>query len=92
VSQESIEDEDDIFIQNLNTVFFLLFGIFSVIASMILFVHSATVAFYSQYLPIDFLIKPVSAALVFAMGFGSMYIFRKRRESAKRKKTAFFLR
>jgi len=88
----SVEDEDDIFVESLINILFLFLGTLAVSVSVILLVHSATVAVYSQQLPMDFLPTSFFAALLFVIGFGSLHIFRKKRRARKRKITALFLR
>ena len=92
MAKGSLEDENDILTENLNTVIFLLLGILSLFLSVILLVHSATVAVYSQHLTLDFLYWPILAGLFFVTGFGSLHMVRKRRESRKRKKSALFFK
>jgi len=88
--EESREDKDDILTENLNTVIFLFLGILSITVSVIIFVYTASVALYSQQLFMDFFNRSVVAAVFFVVGFGSFHIFRKRRESRKRKNSAIF--
>jgi len=86
----STEDKDDILIENLNTALFLFLGILSVSVSVIVLIHSASIAVYSQKLSMDFLNSSIFAAFLFAVGFGSLHIFRNRRESRKKKESAIF--
>ncbi len=86
----TVEDKDDILIENLNTILFLFLGILSVFTSLILFVYSATVTVYSQQLSMNFLITSVFAALLFVIGLGSLNLFRKRRKLRKKKTAALF--
>jgi len=46
--KDSTEDKDDILIENFNSILLSLQGILSLSVSMILLIHSATVAVYSQ--------------------------------------------
>ena len=46
--KDPIEDEDDILIENFNSILLSFLGILSLSVSMILLIHSATVAVYSQ--------------------------------------------
>jgi len=90
--KDPIEDEDDILIENFNSILLSLQGILSLSVSMILLIHSATVAVYSQQLPTDFPERSIFSAVLFVIGFGSLHLFRKRRESRKRKQSALFFR
>ena len=84
--------EDDILIENINSILLSLLGILSLSVSMILLAHSATVAVYSQQLPTDFPERSIFSVVLFVIGFGSLHVFRKRRESRKRKQSALFFR
>jgi len=88
--EESTEDKDDRLTENLNTLIFLFLGILSITVSVIIFVYTASVALYSQQLPMDLLNRSVFAAVFFVIGFGSFHIFRERRASRKRKNSAIF--
>jgi len=87
-----VEDEDDVLIEDFNTVMFLLLGILSLFVSVVLLVSSATIAVYGQLLSMDFLYRSIFAVLFFVGGFGSLHIVRKRRESKRKKKAGLFLR
>jgi len=85
MSQRATEDKDDIFIENLNTVLFLAFGILATVASAGLFGYSAIAFVYGQQLSMNLLATPIFAALLLATGLGSMYLFRRRRQLTKKK-------
>jgi len=52
--QGTREDEDDVFVDNLNTALFLFLGSLSVFASVILLVYSATAVVHSQQFLMSF--------------------------------------
>jgi len=88
--QGTREDEDDVFVDNLNTALFLFLGSLSVFASVILLVYSATAVVHSQQFLMSFLHTSILAAFLFFIGLGALHLFRKRRTLRKRKKSAFF--
>lgn len=85
------EDKDDAFIENLNMVLFLALGILALAASVILFGYSTLLAVYSQQFLTGFPTTTFGfAALLLLIGLASMQLFRKRRETKRRKAEAFF--
>jgi len=88
--QESKEDKDDIFIENLNSALFLLLGVLAVAASVILFGSSVVVALGSQQFSTSLLTTPIFAVLLLVVGLGSVHFFRKRRQLRKKRTNAFF--
>jgi len=82
---ETKEDEEDIFVENINTALFLFLGGSSVFASVILLFHSATAVVYRQQSLMNFLYTSIIAAFLFFIGLGSLHLFRKRRKLRKRK-------
>lgn len=88
--QGTVEDKDDIFVENLNTALFLILGVLAAVASVILLGYSTIAAMYAQQFSTSFLPTSVFAVLLLAMGLGSVHLFRRRREERKRKTHAFF--
>lgn len=84
------EDKDDVFIENLNMALFLSLGISALAASVILFVYSTILAFHSQQLLTNFPTTFGVAVVLLLIGLGSVQLFRKRRETRRKKAEAFF--
>lgn len=83
------EDKDDVFIENLNMVLFLALGVLALAASVILFGYSTVLVVYSQQFLVSFPTTFGFAALLLLIGLVSVQLFRRRRET-KRKKTGLF--
>jgi len=79
------KDDEDIFVENINTALFLFLGGSSVFASVILLFHSATAVVYRQQSLMNFLFTSIFAAFLFFLGLGSLLLFRKRRRLRKTK-------
>lgn len=82
------EDKDDVFIENLNMALFLALGVLALAASVILFGYSTILAVYGQ----QFLSFPTTfgfAALLLLIGLVSVQLFRKRRDTKRKKASAF---
>lgn len=82
------EDKDDVFIENLNLILFLALGVLALAASVILFGYSIVSAVYGQ----QFLSSPttfVAAALLLLIGSVSMQLFRKRRDTNRKRVSPF---
>ena len=88
----TVEDKDDVFVENLNTAFLLLLGVLAVFASVTLFSYSVFVAFYSQQFAMGLLTTPAFAAFLLILGSGSLHLFRKRRRQRKEKTGSLFYR
>jgi len=88
--QGSMEDKDDIFIENLNSALFLLLGVLAVATSVILFCYSVIVAVYSQQFSMSLLTTPIFSVFLLVVGLGSVHFFRKRRKLRKKKTDSFF--
>ena len=84
------EDKDDVFIENLNMALFLALGISALAASVILFGYSIILAVYSQQLLTSFPTTFGVAAVLLLIGLGSVQLFRRRRETKRKKAEAFF--
>jgi len=92
VSQETVEDREDVFIENLCTALFLLLGTLAVFASVVLLAYSAIVTVYSQQLAMNILTSSIFAAFLLVVGLGSLHLFRKRRRLRKEKTSSLFYR
>jgi hypothetical protein len=92
MSLGSVEDKDDVFVENLNTVFLLLLGVLAVSMSVVLFGYSVFVAFYGQPLAMGLLTTPAFAAFLLILGSCSLHLFRKRRRQRKEKTSSIFYR
>jgi len=92
VSQETVEDREDIFIENLCTALFLLLGTLAVLASVVLLAYSAIATVYSQQLEMSILTSSIFAAFLLVVGLGSLHLFRKRRRLRKEKTSSLFYR
>lgn len=82
------EDKDDVFIENLNMILFLALGVLALAASVILFGYSTISVIYGQ----QFLSSQTTfgfAALLLLIGAVSVQLFRKRRDTKKKKTSAF---
>lgn len=78
--------QDDTFAEKINMGLTLFFGIFSIISSIILIVYSVVLVIHEQQLLMALLKTLVVAALLLAIGLGSLYLFRKRLRVLARKK------
>ena len=92
MSLGTVEDKDDVFVENLNSAFLLLLGVLAVFASVVLFVYSVFVAFYGQPFAMGLLTTPAFAAFLLILGSGSLHLFRKRRRQRKEKTGSIFYR
>jgi len=90
MTEGTVEDQDDVFVEKLNTAMFLLLGILAVFASGALLVYSAVTTFYGQQLAMSLLTKSIVAAFLFVVGLGSLHLFRRRRRLRKEKTRSFF--
>ena len=89
----TVEDKDDVFVENLNSAFLLLLGILGVLAvfgSVVLFVYSGFVAFSGQPLAMGLLATPAFAAFLLILGWVSLHLFRRRRRQRKEKLGSIF--
>ncbi len=84
------EDEDDAFVEKVNTTLLLLLGLLAAVASVVLFGYSAIAVVCNQQFSTSLLTMPVFAALLLVTGIGSVHLFRKRRQSRKEKADQFF--
>jgi len=82
---ETKKDEEDIFVENINTALFLFLGGSSVFASAILLFHSATAVVYGQQSLMNFFSTLAFAAFLFFIGLVSLLLFLKRRKLRKTK-------
>jgi len=92
VSHETVEDADDIFVENFNNALLLLLGILAVFASVALFARSAILAFYGQLLAISLLTNLIFGTFLLVIGLGSLHLFRKRRKLRREKTSSVFYR
>jgi len=92
VSHETVEDADDIFVENFNTALLLFLGILAVFASVALFARSAILVFYGQLLAISLLTNSIFGAFLLVVGLGSLHLFRKRRRLRREKTSSVFYR
>jgi len=92
LSLGTVEDKDDVFIENLNTALFLLLGVLGVFASVVLLAYSVVEAFLSQQLGMSLLPKPAFAVFLLVLGWCSLLLFRKRRRLRKEKTGSLFYR
>jgi hypothetical protein len=88
----TVEDKDDVFVENLNSAFLLLLGILGVLASVVLFIYSGFVAFSGQPLAMGLLTTPAFAGFLLILGSVSLHLFRKRRRQRKEKIGSIFYR
>ena len=86
----TVEDKDDVFVENLNSAFLLVLGILGVFASVVLFVYAGFVAFSGQLLAMGLLTTPAFAAFLLVLGSVSLHLFRKRRRERKEKSGSVF--
>ena len=92
LSLGTVEDKDDVFIENLNTALFLLLGVLAAFASAVLLGYSAVEAFLGQQLGMSLLYKPAFALFLLVLGWFSLLLFRKRRRQRKEKTGSLFYR
>lgn len=90
MSHGNIEDKDDVLIENLSTVLFLVLGVLALSVSVFLSVNAAIVA--ATALQLSFGLVPMSffAVLSGVLGLGSLCLFRKRRRLRKEKENSPF--
>jgi len=88
--QETFEDSDDVFAENLITSFFMLLGILAVSSSMFLLGYLTIEAVYSQQLSPSLMPSLIVAASFLAVGLGAVHFFRRRRELRKKKAESLF--
>jgi hypothetical protein len=88
----TVEDKDDVFVENLNSAFLLLLGVLGVLASVVLFIYSGFVAFSGQPLAMGLLTTPAFAGFLLILGSVSLHLFRKRRRQRKEKIGSIFYR
>jgi membrane protein implicated in regulation of membrane protease activity len=86
----TVEDKDDVFVENLNSAFLLLLGALAVFGSVVLFVYSGFVAFSGQPLAMGLLATPAFAAFLLILGWVSLHLFRRRRRQRKEKLGSIF--
>jgi putative copper export protein len=92
LSLGTVEDKDDVFIENLNTALFLLLGVLGVFASVVLLAYSIVEASFGQQLGMSLLPKPAFAVFLFVLGWFSLLLFRKKRRQRKEKTGTLFYR
>ena len=88
----TVEDKDDVFVENLNSAFLLILGVLGVFASVVLFFYGGFVAFSGQPLAMGLLTTPAFAAFLLVLGSISLHLFRKRRRQRKEKIGSIFYR
>jgi len=90
LSRGNIEDKDDVLIENLSTVLFLVLGVLALSVSVFLSVNAAIVV--ATALQLSFGLVPMSffAVLSGVLGLGALYLFRKRRRLRKEKENSPF--
>jgi len=92
VSQETVEDREDLFTENLCTALFLLLGTLAVFASVVLLAYPILATVYSQQLAMSISTRSIFAAFLLVVGLGSLHLFRKRRRLRKEKTSSLFYR
>ena len=92
LSLGTVEDKDDVFIENLNTALFLLLGVLGVSASVILLGYSVVEAFLGLQFGVSLLTKPAFAVFLLVLGWCSLLLFRRRRRQRREKTGSLFYR
>lgn len=77
--------------EGITTGLILILGCFSVINSIALVVHSVVLVINKQQILMEFLKTLIVAGLLLAIGLGSLYFFRKRLHTLKKKKSPWKL-
>lgn len=90
MSLGTVEDKDDVFVENLNSAFFLILGVLGVFASVVLFGYSVLMAFSGQPLAMGLMTTPAFAGFLLILGSVSLHLFRKRRRQRKEKLGSIF--
>jgi len=90
LSHGSVDDKDDVLIENLSTVLFLVLGVLALSVSVFLSINAAIIA--SAAMQLSFGLVPMSAFAVISgvLGLGSLHLFRKRRILRKNKENSPF--
>ncbi len=84
--KRTTQDKDDAFAEKINMGLVLFFGVLSIISSITLIVYSVVLVIYKQQFLMALLKTLIVAALLLAIGLGSLYLFRKRQRTLARKK------
>ena len=89
--KRTTQDKDDAFAEKINMGLILFFGVLSIISSITLIVYSVVLVIYKQQFLMALLKSLIVAALLLAIGLGSLYLFRKRLRMLARKKNPWRL-
>lgn len=92
MSLGTVEDKDDVFVENLNSAFLLILGVLGILASVVLFGYSVLAAFSGQQLAMGLLTTPAFAGFLLILGSISLHLFRKRRRQRREKIGSIFYR
>ncbi len=86
----TVEDKDDVLIENLSTVLFLVLGGLALFASVLLSVNVVTMAVAGVQLLSGLLFMSIFAVLSCVLGLGFVHLFRKRRRVRREKESSPF--
>ncbi len=86
----TVEDKDDVLIENLSTVLFLVLGGLALFASVLLSVNVVTMAVAGVQLLSGLLFMSIFAILSCVLGLSFVHLFRKRRRVRREKESSPF--